>query len=422
VIVVGKENIPHDKPVLFAPNHQNALMDALAVLFTQNEETVFLARSDIFSGKILSKILFSMKILPVFRIRDGKEKLKLNELIFQKTVDIIVLKKKIAIFPEAQHIDKRHLRILKKGIQRVAFQAEESHGFSLDVKIVPVGIYYSNYWNFRSVLMVRYGKPISVSDFYDLYRENQQKAMNALGDEMSAKIKGLIIHISDLSQYDTFETLREICDVPTMIKAGIRKFTPEKKFEADKKVIAAVERFAAEKPTDFQKLSSKTIQYQQLLKKTKMEDLYVEKRHHLLNFVFRFLALLAGFPIFLYGGLNNIFPALLPKLVTNKLKDRQFESSVVFVLGLILFPIFYLIQTTICQLLFHHWWFSLIYAVSLPVMGLISFMYYRYFRKFRFTARFVFNKKNPDFINLIKIRNEILEQTDKIITISEIKN
>ena len=30
-IVVGKENIPTDAPIIFAPNHVNALMDALAI-------------------------------------------------------------------------------------------------------------------------------------------------------------------------------------------------------------------------------------------------------------------------------------------------------------------------------------------------------------------------------------------------------
>ena len=44
VIILGRENINPDHHLIFAPNHQNALMDALAVLFT-NEH------SDGLSGK-----------------------------------------------------------------------------------------------------------------------------------------------------------------------------------------------------------------------------------------------------------------------------------------------------------------------------------------------------------------------------------
>ncbi|MEA3452083.1 MAG: hypothetical protein U9Q83_09310, partial [Bacteroidota bacterium] len=32
VVLTGEENIPKNKAVLYGPNHQNALMDALAIL------------------------------------------------------------------------------------------------------------------------------------------------------------------------------------------------------------------------------------------------------------------------------------------------------------------------------------------------------------------------------------------------------
>jgi len=47
-VVLGSENIPIDKPLIFTPNHQNALMDALALLFSMNKILVFIARSDYF--------------------------------------------------------------------------------------------------------------------------------------------------------------------------------------------------------------------------------------------------------------------------------------------------------------------------------------------------------------------------------------
>jgi 1-acyl-sn-glycerol-3-phosphate acyltransferase len=65
VIVVGLENINPDDHLIYAPNHQNALMDALAVLFTNKGQPVFLARADIFKKKLVASILFFLKILPV---------------------------------------------------------------------------------------------------------------------------------------------------------------------------------------------------------------------------------------------------------------------------------------------------------------------------------------------------------------------
>jgi len=145
VIVVGHENINPDHHLIFAPNHQNALMDALAVLFTHKGQPVFLARADIFRRKSIASVLYFLKILPVYRIRDGFSTLKGNDEIFDKTVDVIRHKNGLVILPEGDHAGFRRLRQLKKGICRVAFHADEASGFSMKIKIIPVGLEFTNY-------------------------------------------------------------------------------------------------------------------------------------------------------------------------------------------------------------------------------------------------------------------------------------
>lgn len=51
IVIEGKDNIPNNSPIIFAPNHQNALMDPLAVLYGSKRQIVFLARADIFLFK-----------------------------------------------------------------------------------------------------------------------------------------------------------------------------------------------------------------------------------------------------------------------------------------------------------------------------------------------------------------------------------
>ncbi len=84
VIVLGRDNIDPNDNLIFAPNHQNALMDALAVLFTLKGQPVFLARADIFKKRFIASILYSFKLLPVYRIRDGFGTLKENDDISKK--------------------------------------------------------------------------------------------------------------------------------------------------------------------------------------------------------------------------------------------------------------------------------------------------------------------------------------------------
>ncbi len=408
-IFIGTKNIPKDKPVMIAPNHQNAVIDAFAVIMSQNHQVVFLARSDIFSSPLVSKILFFMKILPVYRIRDGKEKLALNEEIFKKTVEVLESGRRVTIFPEAQHIDKRHLRILKKGVQRVAFAAEEKNDYKLDVHIVPTGIYYSNYWNFRTTLQVRYGKPIRVADFIDIYKENAQKGMLALRDEMSKRIKELIIHISDLKHYDTYELIRDVCDKPMVEKQKLGKFTDETKFKADKITIAKTEKIAEEQSNVFEQLVEKSTKYSDFLKKNKLKDWVIEKDEKIGNLILKSLVLLIGFPVFLYGAVNNIIPFLLPNLITKNIKDRQFESSITFAMGLFTFPIFYTVQSIILYILCDNWIYSLAYFISLPIFGLLAFSYHRLFVKTKSQLKFKFNKTKPEYLEALRIREFIIK-------------
>jgi 1-acyl-sn-glycerol-3-phosphate acyltransferase len=169
-----RERIPGDRPVLLAPNHQNALMDAMAPLLTTSHDPVFLARADIFKKKFVAGILRLFKILPVYRIRDGASELGKNEDVFQEAMDVLLRKKcPVAIMPEGNHGNKRRLRPLVKGIFRVAFQAQEQFGEQPGVVIVPVGIDYSNYSIFRGKLFVQFGEPIEVNKYYSSYLQNQ---------------------------------------------------------------------------------------------------------------------------------------------------------------------------------------------------------------------------------------------------------
>ncbi|MBR5184038.1 MAG: 1-acyl-sn-glycerol-3-phosphate acyltransferase, partial [Bacteroidales bacterium] len=74
----GLENIPQDGAVIYAPNHANALMDALIILAMDPKPKVFVARADIFKNPALAKIFKFLKIMPIMRMRDGINEVKKN--------------------------------------------------------------------------------------------------------------------------------------------------------------------------------------------------------------------------------------------------------------------------------------------------------------------------------------------------------
>ena len=153
---VGCEKIPQDGAVIYAPNHTNALMDALIILAMDRKPKVFVARADIFRKPLFAKILHFLKIMPIMRLRDGFDEVKKNQQTIEKAVDVLHDKVPFCIFPEGQHQAKYSSLPLSKGIFRIAFQAQELMP-DMPLYIIPVGMRYGSFFRFRSTVRVEIG-------------------------------------------------------------------------------------------------------------------------------------------------------------------------------------------------------------------------------------------------------------------------
>lgn len=409
IYTTGLENIPEEGAVIFAPNHQNALMDALILISVKNWQPVFMARADIFAGQFLRRFLFFCKILPIFRIRDGKESLKENNFVFQKAVEVLKKKRFLVIYPEASHKGIHRLRPLKKGITRIAFMAEEATNYTLGVKIIPVGINYQDYYDFRTDAMINFGKPINVEDYAALYKENPQKANHQLVEEVKKELSTLIIDIQDTENYDNFETAREILAPYLIRKNGKLINNFKNQILAGKEVVGLLGRIKESDPEEFEALAALLKQYREGLKETNLTDRIIRKKYKILGILLRTVILIATFPINVFGFVNNFVPYHLPFLLTMRVKDRNFHTSVRFVLYLILFPVFYgVIFWQLCKYT-DSWLFRVFYMLSVPLTGIFSHRYYAYVKKVAAMWKMFFNRKKPLYSRLGVLRDKIVE-------------
>ena len=397
VITIGGENINLKSHNIFAPNHQNALMDALAVLFTHKGQPVFLARADIFKRKAIAAMLYFLKILPVYRIRDGYASLKENEEIFSKTIDAIKNKNGLIILPEGDHGRHRRLRQLKKGICRVAFQASEVENNRLKIKIIPVGIEYSNYIRFRQVLTVVYGKPIEVSEYHELYRQNTDRALVALKKRLSDEIKRLMVHIESEEDYEAIDELRSI------VNGKFSDSIKEPKLFRDRNLIDKLNKLREINNNLYKRICSLSVSIKAKTDELAIDYRFLEKKKHPLVWLFAGCAVLfIGFPIFLFGNIFNAVFMGVPIWQAKKIKDPQFVSSIRFgisaVLGLLLLP-----PILIASLVFFpEWWEGLIFFISLPIAGLAAWGYYLLYKRIcgGFKIRKLLSSKNRLFETL----------------------
>lgn len=411
------ENVPKDDILIYAPNHQNALMDALALLATVNTQVVFLARADIFKKKLFDKILTFLKILPIYRIRDGKESLGNNNAIFQKTIDVLKNKNGLGILPEGTHLGLRKLKTLKKGISRIAFEAEEANDFKLNIKIIPVGLDWSNYINFRSKLFVYFGEPISVSDYYEEYKKNPPRGMNLLRERLSKEMKKYMIHIDNEEHYDMIDSIRYIY-LPNMIKKmGFKNEKQPNQLFAQQNIIKKLNDLVQENPEQAQELNEKTLKYSELLKKLKFRHWVIQKANFTtISLIGQAILAILFLPLYIWGGILNYLPYKVPVWVTKNIKDPQFLSSVRSVVGMLLFPIYYIILIIVGRYIINPLWLQIAIPISLPFAGLFSFHYYIEVRKM--FARIRFNiktlTKNKDLTELMHLYKFITQKMDSL--------
>ncbi|MCX6221615.1 MAG: 1-acyl-sn-glycerol-3-phosphate acyltransferase [Bacteroidia bacterium] len=376
VIITGRELIPKDQPIIFAANHQNALMDPLALVCTNPLQTLWLARADIFKSKFAKPILKFMKMLPIYRIRDGKENLNNNEEVFNQVTQVLENGGSIALFPEAAHSGKRQMLPHKKAIPRIALEAEAKNNFQLGLRIVPVGIYYDHYWNFNRTLMVQYGESIGISGYKERYAGNSQNAMISLRDEIHSILLPLTMQIDSTQYYQDYENIRMVAGEEYSNYHFFSNNSWLQQFHSDQELVQKIEKLEIEQTDNFDLLRKKTAVYIGGLKKFGYSDLQLVKagRVGFFKLLVQFCGTLLSLPFLAAGFLVCVLPYALPRIVlTRKVKDPAFKSTFIFVSGLLLFPFFFLLESLLIGAVSGSFMAAVISFVAMPFAGKIAF-------------------------------------------------
>ncbi len=412
IMVAGLDNIPENKPIIFAPNHQNALMDPMAVLLSCHQQPTWLARADVFGNPFTDPILKFLKISPVYRIRDGRDKLSKNDVVFDLAIRVLKNNKSLALFPEGQHSFRKQSLAHKKAVPRIAFMAEEKEKFELDIQIIPVGIYYSHYNDINRELFVNFGKPISVKDFKEEFLQNKNSAHMSLRAKIYDNLVPLTVHIESKDQYEAYETLLDVYrnDKP--------RNNVKQRFLFEQLVVASIEKHETEAPEQASDLLAVAEKYKQEMGKIRVSDKVVSQNRGFAAARFQVILALLSMPVFIHGWLNFSLSIWLPSFVMRKkIKDKVFWATVEFVLSLILIPLFSLLQFGLVLIFTGNFWISLAYLLSLPLFGKISMYLADYYKST--LKSFRFSKNRQVIKSIIALRVQISSLLDKLMPSSD---
>lgn len=180
----GAENLPKDGAYLLTPNHCNTLMDALIVLQANNKITAFGARADMFRSKRNASILRWLRILPLARMRDGRESLRENHKIFGEIADCLYHNVPFCLYAEGTHHVGYTVHPVKNGVFHIIQQAKET--VEKKIYVVPVGLEYSDFYHYRGYATMRYGKPLDSDELLAMTpKDRNEKLTSAIQDLVS---------------------------------------------------------------------------------------------------------------------------------------------------------------------------------------------------------------------------------------------
>ncbi|MGE5421415.1 MAG: hypothetical protein ACM3UT_14610, partial [Chloroflexota bacterium] len=312
---------------------------------------------------------------------------------------------------EGDHAGYRRLRQLKKGICRIAFQAEEATDFNLKLKIIPVGLEFSNYTRYRQVLTVVFGKPFEVSDYFNTYRENPDKALNDLKLRLSVEMKKVMIHIESLEDYEAIDELRGI------INGRYSDDIRHPKIFRDRKLIDKLNLLRASDQEKYDRICTLSCRVKKKSQELDLTYRLLEKKKHPIGWlILGMIGIILTFPLYVFGNIFNLTFLSIPNLQIPKIKDPQFHSSIRFGLSLLLAFVFLPVYLILCLIIFSPWYLGLLIFITLPLSGLFAWNYYLIFKRIMggFRIRKLIRNKDRKFILLRKDYKELTSLVEGI--------
>jgi len=180
-------------PAIFVSNHQNGMMDPLVSCSFVPQQIHWLTRADVFWNPMARHIMYGFNQMPIYRQRDRVQDIReRNDIIFDVCVERLHAGAAMGIFPEGNHHPFPALRPFKGGLSEMLARAAHKYPDLRHLQVVPVGVDYEDYAEFRRQLRVRSGPPVPFHDLLDAEGGIDKKAFN---ERLRLALAELVVNI-----------------------------------------------------------------------------------------------------------------------------------------------------------------------------------------------------------------------------------
>jgi hypothetical protein len=395
------------------------MIDPLVVGTTCNRKLFFFAKSTLFNNFFSKWLLPKLQLVPVYRRQDDPSQTNKNQDTFEKGFQILKNNGAFLIFPEGVSTGERTLSKIKTGAARIGFGAMVKNDWALDITMIPVGLSYSNAIKFKSNVIVRYGSPISLKEFRDQYDLDEFNVVNQLTQQIETALTKLTTNVNDLASEEIVSALELIYKKELMTDLGLDSKNKSDDFSATKGLVNGVEWYFKNKPERVEEFKEKFQNYQNHLSLLKLKDEFLDPTNKSIT-LFKRIQIIAyltlGFPIYLYGVINNIIPYKLPRLIAKQFARSKSEiAPTKLITGIGIFVIYYILEILFFSLVFNNQLLTIIYISSLIPSGNFVLSYIFKIRKYRQHLRFltIFYQKRYLMYQIIEERQALIKFINK---------
>ena len=411
------ERVPAQGPVILAANHPSSVLDAI-ILSTQVRRPInYLARSGLFRFPLLAALFRALGVIPIYRPHEVADHAGRNEDIFAQVFDLFDRGGCLGVFPEGRNSPRGKIGELRKGIARIALNAEARRDWELGLVIVPAGVNLETRAFLSSAALLRIGSPIRVADYADRYRENPEEAVRALTLDVQTSLRRQALHLENEQVVrlvdDPSETLDDAAGrIPNLpppepprpqrfFKRWLGRFlglyrrgSPEAAAAFQRRVYnrqfigQVIDRAIRNDPDRIDELRLRVERYRDHLRQTEVRQALASSKgtpipERLLRLRMTVYAMVMA-PVALFGLVHNILPYLFARFGALLIRDEAVRAFTYFGLVVVAFGSCYAL---LGWWLWYHVEFGLartiVYIAALPPTGFVALGYRRNVLRYR---------------------------------------
>lgn len=372
--VIDKSQIPSGGKRIFVANHPNGLLDPLVLRILTDVPSQFLAKSTLFGNPFGRFAMRTFGAIPVYRRQDGGEGKAMqdgNEKTFTLCREGILAGHPLALFPEGVSHADPSLHELKTGAARIALSTDALLKDGDDVKIIPVGLSYTDRSVFRSGVVGTVGTFVSTRDFRAQYAVDQRGAVDALTEAITRSLSAVVVQAS------TRTVLDGVARVAEWTGRAEQSEDLEARHAYAKRLLDAYARWETRDPRQLESVVREVREYDRILRSLGVSDPWDLEVGHVrlwpalkVCFTLLFMA-----PLALVGTLASWLPYRAVNPVAKRMTSHEDVLGTMKLLGGLFFVGFAWIAEAIALSWFGHWYWGLLWIPMVAACSYVALLF-----------------------------------------------